>query len=198
MSQHLRHLASFLALMILTTLTTSCGELFLLGIVCEALCVSKVPVELPEPYSDWQIIRHVDENNQETGERFVRNNESFKVQSAEWVKDGSVIKAADIWVSSAEEVTIYFYVDLAIKLGRGEYFLKVRSSENEQWEDQVGCDNTCELSEELSQHVHKQLLTGENLEFSFYLQDDEASTDNSVLRFSTGVHYGYGDTFDEL
>ena len=197
MSQHLRHLASFLALMILTTLTTSCGELFLLGIVCVALCVS----EVPEPYSDWQIIRHVYENNQETGERFVRNNESFKVQSAEWVKDGSAIKAADIWVSSAEEVTIYFYVDLvdlAIKLGRGEYFLKVRGSENEQWEDQVDCDHRCELSEELSQTVHKQLLTGENLEFSFYLEHNDEYIGNSTYRFSTGKHQGYGYTFNNL
>ena len=223
MSHHLSPVASFLALITLTILTTSCGEFLVLATICVALCVSAhEPAEPPvydpiyqlepppnhcvfsvEPdsISDWLISHHISTDNRKTGESLVVNKVSFKGQFSGWVNYGSEMRA-DIKVSSEEDVKIYLYelgkTDFAEELSYEEYFLKVRSSENEQWEGQVRCHEGCELSEELSRAVHQQLKTGENLKFSFYTEEYKELSGSSDFEFCTGHHEGYSEAFDKL
>ena len=195
MKHYFAHLRFSLATLILSFLTASCADIWLLAMITTG------GSSAPENTSDWLMSHDVDEDNQKIAKRFVVNKVSFKGKFSEWVKDGAEIKA-DIKVSSAEEIKIYLYelgkTDFAEELSYEEYFLKVRSSENEQWEGQARCHEGCELSERFSRVVHQQLLTGENLEFSFYLEGEEEFTDSSILRFSTGIHRGYEETFDKL
>lgn len=192
---HLTRFAFSLAVMALITLTTSCADILLLSLADDS--ETKGEAE-KEKESDWKIGYYIDDYGDQTSESYLINKARFRGRFSNFVVSGKDL-TAEVMVSAANKVRINLYeygLMESVSWDAETYMVKIKTLDNREFQGEAICRKVCLLSEELSQAVHQQLMTGESLKF--YLEHNDEYTGSRTYRFSTGKHQGYGYTFDKL
>ena len=190
MKHHLIRLASSFAVLALITLTSSCADI-LLSIAADSETKGQSEEE-KEKESDWEIGYYIDDYGDKTHKSYLINKARFRGKFSNFVTSGSEL-TAEVMVSAADKVRINLYEygwNESVSWDTETYLVKIKTPDNREFQGEAVCRKVCALTEELSQMVHQQLMTGENLKF--YLEHNDEYIGNSTYRFSTGKHQGYG------
>lgn len=179
--------------------------LIVLGSSCSIGFADDVSIQPEENREfDWDISESSDDKEEGSDAQFVFNKVRFRgALYSQTLADEATLEAKFV-VTAASEIRVHFYEYLDSSWNKiteskeRSYRVEVKTSTDQEYIGKARCHISCLLAKELSQRVHKQLMTGQNAQFRFY--DGASGSDSNTIRykFSTGKHRGYGQTFRKL